>query len=90
MGQKVVNAGPCEYCDSEKKAVFYTGLYPQDEELMEVHCNTCRSSWEPDGTPRALPSAEKLMQLGVFQNVLLKGLAYSLQANGEWFKKSTM
>ena len=86
MGQKIENAGTCEYCGDEKKAVSYTGLYPQDEELLEIHCNKCRTSWDPDGSLRALPSVGKLTELGVLQDVLLKGLPFSLKACGEWAK----
>lgn len=84
MGQKIENAGTCGYCGDEKKAVSYTGLYSQDEELLEIHCNNCRASWDPDGKPRALPSVGRLTQLGVLQDVLIKGLPFSTKPFGEW------
>lgn len=84
MGQKITNEGPCDYCGSEKKGIYYKGLYPQDEELQEIHCNTCGASWDPDGTPRAIPSESKLEALGILQSVINKGLPISKETNGEW------
>ena len=86
MGQKIVNAGDCTYCAAPKMAVYYTGMYPQDEILLETHCNTCKASWEPDGTPRAIPSQTRLEQLGVLGEVIRKGLPYSTKPEGEWFR----
>ncbi|MBN1915830.1 hypothetical protein JW796_02425 [Candidatus Dojkabacteria bacterium] len=85
MGQKIVDAGKCDYCRDRKKAVYYTGLYSQDEDLMEIHCNTCRASWEADGTPRAIPSQSKLEQLGVFSEVVENSLPFTPGTKGEWF-----
>lgn len=90
MGQKIRNAGECGYCHATKKAVYYTGMYAQDEELLEVHCNTCRASWESDGdTPRALPAESRLVQLGVLMEVIGKGLPYATNDGGEWYVDKT-
>ncbi|HVX92995.1 MAG TPA: hypothetical protein VHA74_02675 [Candidatus Dojkabacteria bacterium] len=59
-------------------------MYPQDEELLEVHCNTCRASWNPDGTLRSIPSEEKLERLGVLSLAYDNGLPVATDPSGEW------
>lgn len=83
MGQKITNEGDCKYCNNQLKGVWYKGLYPQDEELLEIHCNTCRASWDSDGIPRAIPSEERLEALGVLEKA--KELNLPISKEPEWY-----
>lgn len=91
MGQKISSAGKCNYCNSQLKTVQYKGLYPSpdDDEILEIHCNTCRASWNPDGTPRAIPSEARLAELNVLQECIENGLPISSKDGGEWYKDYT-
>jgi len=83
MGQKITNEGDCKYCNTQLKGVWYKGLYPQDEELLEIHCNTCGASWDSDGIPRAIPSKERLEALGVLEKVKVLNLPVLKEPN--WY-----
>ncbi len=85
MGQKITNEGKCPYCNSTRKGAWYRGLYPQDEELLEIHCNTCGAAWNPDLTPRTLPCEERLETLGVLQKVKELELPYVEGDKPEWY-----
>lgn len=63
-------------------------MYSQDEELLEIHCNTCRASWNPDGTPRAIPSEATLEKIGILENVKEAKLPYSTGIEHKWHEET--
>jgi hypothetical protein len=59
MGQKITDEGTCEYCGDCKKGVHSKHLHSAYEDtLLEIHCNRCGASWDPEGEPRAVPYNE--------------------------------
>jgi len=91
MGQRIEKFGTCCYCTSCIFAVYYRGMYLEDKQLLEVHCNKCLASWEPDENerliPRMFPSEEKLRELGVLEDVIELGLRFVEGSEPKWARE---